>query len=91
MTAEEARKISKENNKDYIVENILETIQKVAYTGEFKVDIRGYGFSSTSYYANGLTGEQENIIREIENLGYKAEMHVEDRQFVDIFLRVSWE
>lgn len=90
MTAEEARKISKENNKDYIVENILETVQKVAHKGEFQVDIRGYGFGSTSYYANGLTEEQGKIIREIENLGYKAEMHVEERQFVDIFLRISW-
>lgn len=94
LTASEANKIAKENNEDSILENILEEIKEKAQKGEFTLITRKYGFGDVSYYTEKLSDVpqkvQQKVISKLEQLGYKAKMVVEERQFVDIYLKVEW-
>lgn len=89
MTASQANEIAKENNDEILVE-ILNEIKKKAENGEFKLITRKHGFGDVNYYSNGLTGNQMKVLDELESLGYKTEMVVEEKQFVDIYLKIEW-
>lgn len=96
MRASEANKIAKEvnnvseENNGEILEEIVKEINKKAKDGKFELVIRNYGFGNGSYYGSGLTDNQKAILNKLNELGYKTKMVVEERQLVDIYLKIDW-
>lgn len=89
MTAEEAHNISK-GTSEGILEDILESVEKKAKEGEFQIRIHKHGYGDIGYYGDGLTKSQKDVVSMLRNLGYKAEMVVEENQFVNIYLMIEW-
>lgn len=90
MTASEANEIAKENNDDILIE-LLDKIKEKAKKGEFILTTNQYGLGDGDYYSNGLTGSQKKILDKLEELGYKTKMVVEEKQFVNIYLKIEWK
>lgn len=90
FTAEEALKVSKENNPAYKVESILERVKKQAEKGEFSLKLRDYGFGTNAYYQPPYPEDGMKIIDELRNLGFKADIKVDLFQFADIYLLIRW-
>lgn len=91
MTAEEARKISKSNSEEDIIIEILNKIKQKAEEGEFQLNVVNFGFGDGAYYSNGLTDKQKRIVDKLKELNYETRMIVEERQFVNIYLRITWK
>lgn len=93
LTAEEAVKISTRNNSDTAIEQILEDIKKAAEREERRIKIYNYGFGDGVMYAaryDKWTKLQQNIYNELVALGYTVDHKADERQFVDLYLEVSW-
>jgi hypothetical protein len=92
MTAKEAAKLSKENNSEVIVENILKSVEKAAKDGAFEIKVREYGFNSSAHYGatDNFPTKTKEVIKELRQLGYRADIKTNEGQFVDLYLSVSW-
>lgn len=91
LNADEARRISKENNSDFVLDNILEMVKESALKGEFNLKVRKYGFSDASFYSsNPYPKKIKDVIDNLIKLGFRASIRVEERQFVDIYLLIEW-
>jgi len=91
MTAEQARSIAQSKDPAFAVETILAGVAKAAEQGKYEYTTRDYGFG-TSTYCN----ERDYpplclaILKELRGLGYTCAVRAEERQFVDLWLSVSW-
>lgn len=92
LKASAAKELSKANDPESVVESILSRVEKAANEGNWKVQIRDFGFGSNVYYSgpNEWPSAGKAVIHELRKLGYAVDIRCEDRQFVDIFLEVSW-
>ena len=73
------------------VAQILEEVKKAAARGEWKLKSYACDFGSGNLYGGTPSQLQAAVIAGLKALGYKTEVRVEERQFVDIWLQVSWE
>lgn len=92
LTAAKAAEIANKHDPAKAVDAILADVQKQAQAGRRTLRVNGYGFSSGECY--GLRDKWPEHCRRIQDelwaLGYKADLRVVERQFVDIWLQVSW-
>ena len=92
LTAAKAAEIADKNDPAKAVDAILEGVQKQAQAGRRTLRVNDYGFASGECYAqrDKWPTHCRSIQDDLRALGYKAEVRVEERQFVDIWLQVSW-
>lgn len=93
LKAEQARKIASENDPSKALETILKRVEVAAQAGKYSIKVRDYGFGGGEYYAPAQQWPDfgKKLIGELRNLGYSADIGSECRQFVDVWLEVSWE
>jgi hypothetical protein len=74
------------------MDEIEKNIRLAAAEGKRSIKVRDYGFSDGSCYGpeQGWSSHQKEIIRQLRLAGYNAAVVVEERQFVDLWLEVSW-
>lgn len=90
FTADEARQLADQNQRLHeAIVAITDYIKVTAEAGNTSIKVRDYGFSSGSCYATTPPFCQA-IIDKLEALGYTTKIRSEDRQFVDMWLEVSW-
>ncbi|MBO6278763.1 MAG: hypothetical protein J6N20_15305 [Pseudomonas sp.] len=91
MTAETARDIARAKDPAFAVETILIEVAKAAEAGKYEYTTRDYGFGSHTY-----CNEKDYpllckaILKELRELGYQCQVNAVERQFVDLWLEVSW-
>ena len=93
MKASEAREISDKRNPQKAVEKILTQVKDQAENGQYTVKIRDWGFGDSVMYSSShrnFSSHQQKIDKGLRDLGYKTELKVDERQFTDIYLEVSW-
>lgn len=75
------------------VESILADVQKRKRAGDRDLRVYGYGFGTGACYAqrHQWPAHCRRIQDSLLGLGYSAKLCVEERQFVDIWLNVSWQ
>jgi hypothetical protein len=92
FTAAQAAGIAKAKDPSFAVETILAGVKKAAGEGRYEYKTREFGFGDGSCY----TSEDKYpplckaIIQELRQLGYKVRIGIQESQFVDIWLEVSW-
>ena len=88
LTARKAREITLASDPSRIVDSILKDIENEAKRGKYKYITRNHGFGDGILYAPEKDYPEmiKSILKEIRNLGYKAQVRVEEKQFVDIWL-----
>lgn len=93
LKAEQARKIAAENDPTKALEAILLRVETAAKAGKYSIQVRDYGFGGAEYYAPSQQWPDfgKKLIGELRALGYSADIGSECRQFVDVWLEVSWE
>ena len=91
MTAKQVQDIARSKDPAFAVDAILAGVAKAAEQGRYEYTTRDYGFG-TSTYCN----ERDYpplcvaILKELRSLGYTCVVRSEERQFVDLWLSVSW-
>lgn len=93
LTARKAREITLASDPSRIVDSILREVENEAKRGRYKYITRNYGFGEGTLYAPEKDYPEmiKSVLKELRNLGYKAEIRVEERQFVDIWLEITWD
>ena len=92
LTAEKARDLAKAKDPSFAVNEILQGIETAAREGKYEYVTRGYGFGSGECYS----GEDkwpalcQAIAKELRGLGYSVRVRVNESQFVDLWLEVTW-
>lgn len=91
FTADDARALVRENHPaDMFVAEILEGVKTAAQEGKTSMKTYTCDFGSGNLYGGKPTAKQEAVMRQLAELGFKTKIQVECRQFVDIWLEVSW-
>lgn len=90
FTAAMAAALADESDPGKCVSEILDLVKNSASVGKRSLRYRGFGFGSGSCYGSDIPSHCKAIIEELKALGYTANIGVEERQFVDIWLQVSW-
>lgn len=92
LTATEALELSRKNDPQETVRNILELVRLAAARGEYSIKVCEWGFGSGDYYCTPQQWPSvgKAIIGELRQLGFKADIGSEARQFMDVWLEVSW-
>ena len=94
LTAEKARDIARAKDTVFAaLDEILAGIEKAAYEGKYEYITRNYGFGSGECYTSEdkYPALCQAILKELRALGFKANVRSECRQFVDLWLSVTWE
>ena len=91
ITARELyEKYNQESALDSCLNEIEQLVIEAAKKGETKIEYRNFAFGSGHLYGGAPTEPQAKVISMLKDAGYKAEIHCEERNFVDIWLEVSW-
>ena len=92
LTAQEAVELSQAKDPAFAVETILRQIRTAAQAGSYSIKTYAFGFGGAEVHCSESEWPDLNqsIVRELRELGYRAEVQVEYRQFADICLQVSW-
>ncbi len=92
LTAKEALDLTRKNDPQHTVRNILELVKLAAARGEYSIKVREWGFGGTEYYCapQQWPSAGKAIIGQLRELGFSANIGSEERQFVDVWLEVSW-
>ncbi|ARU04700.1 hypothetical protein CCO03_08450 [Comamonas serinivorans] len=76
---------------DTHVAEILEAVKAAAQEGKTTLKTYARDFGSGNLYGGQPTVAQAAVIARLNELGFKTAIRSECRQFVDIWLEVSWE
>ena len=92
LTAAEAASLSRQKDPAFAVETILEEVRKAAQAGEWSIKTYSAGFGDAALYApeNKWPEHNREALKRLRELGYRADVHAIEKQFVDLFLEVSW-
>jgi len=90
INAKEAREIANIPKIEEALEKVSEAIENAAGDGKISITWRDYPISG-KLYSNNKIPEYEYFKNALEINGYKVDLGVECRQFVDIWLDISWE
>lgn len=89
-----AKELYERYNQESEIENCLKEIEQLAIEaakkGETKIEYRNFNFGSGHLYGGAPTRPQANVISMLKDAGYKTQIHCEERNFVDIWLEISW-
>lgn len=90
IKASEAKAIAQENSIEGIMEEIGKMITKKAEDGKTILQVRDFGFGDSKLYSGKMNEKQEEIFNRLKTYGYAVKVRTEERQFVDIYLEISW-
>jgi hypothetical protein len=92
LTAEQARELSKLNSPEGLAEVVLEGVWEKAEQGESEFITREHGFGDGCLYTSepNYPSKIREVLQILRKLGYTASICAEQRQFVDIYLKVTW-
>lgn len=76
---------------DWHVGQILEDVKKAAASGEFCLKSYACDFGSGNCYSGKPNALQAAVMAKLKSLGYKVSIQAQERQFVDVWLEVSWK
>lgn len=91
ITADEARALTAKSDPDWHVSQILEEVKKAAAKGESTLKTYACDFGSGNCYSGKFTDLQKSVWDKLRNLGFATSIEVQEKQFVDIWLQVSWK
>jgi hypothetical protein len=86
ITAEEARKLSGKTSAEYALD-FNDAIRDAAKTGARTV-LKYHGELENEAYHT--TVRWKAFVEYMRGLGYSVELHYEERQFVDMRVKISW-
>jgi hypothetical protein len=92
LTAAQAREIAGPTVSEK-VDALLEKIREFAEQKKRSIKIGRDNCPDTNFWVQGAYKDHDDYHqakRELEALGYKVEFYYEEKQFVDIFLEISW-
>lgn len=92
LTAQQAVELSQAKDPAYAVETILRQIRTAAQAGAYSIKTGAFGFGGHEVHCSeeNWPALNQSIVKELRELGYRAEVRVEYRQFADIWLQVNW-
>ncbi len=91
LTAEAAHALTQKHDPESYVAEILEQVREAAEDGKTSIKTYACDFGGGNLYGGHPTKTQVAVLNRLRHLGYKVEIRAEERQFVDIWLQVSWE
>lgn len=86
ITAEEARKLSGKTVEELAFD--FNDIIKKAAMEQKRTVLHYHGELENEAYSH--TKKWNDFVSYMNNLGYQVEFHYEERQFVDMRIRISW-
>ncbi|MGX9709987.1 hypothetical protein [Stenotrophomonas maltophilia group sp. LNF259] len=92
LTAAMAENITRSKDPAFAVDTILKGIRAAAVNGKREYITREYGFGDGSCYTaeDNYPALCKAILKELRDLGYKADIGSSCGQFVDVWLFVRW-
>jgi hypothetical protein len=92
LTAAMAENITRSKDPTFAVETILKGIRTAAENGKREYITRDYGFGDGSCYTaeDNYPALCKAILKELRDLGFKADVGSSCGQFVDVWLHVRW-
>lgn len=90
FTAQDAWAMTKKSDPEWHVEQILLEVKNAAERGESRLKTYARDFGSGFLYGGKPTALQQAVIKKLQSLGFKVGIEAQERQFVDIWLEVSW-
>lgn len=92
LTAEEARQLADAHDPSKAIDAILANVRKAAARGEYMIKVSDFHFGSNVCYCpeNQWPPLCQAIVKELRALGFQCDSRSECRQFVDLWLEVSW-
>lgn len=92
ITAAEAAALARSKSPDGALDLILAEVRKQAEAGKTSLKTYSCGFGDGALYTDESKYPelQREVLKRLRALGYRAEVRVEERQFVDLWLHVSW-
>jgi hypothetical protein len=92
FNAKDAQKLSSLNDPTKLIKIILEEIKENAIDGKWEYITRSYGFGESILYDSECNYPEKikQVLKLLRDLGFTASIIIEERQFVDIFLHVTW-
>ena len=91
ITANQAREIMPSIKVEIILNELMVEISEAAKSDSSRLYVREYGFGDGALYSSKVPSLQNQIITKLRELGYTAEIRIEEKQFVDIYLLITWE
>lgn len=89
-----ASEVFEKFNQKSAIENCLKEIEsliiKAAECGETQIKYRNFGFGGGNLYSSAPTKPQTDVILKLNEAGYKTQIQIEERSFVDIWLEIDW-
>ncbi len=86
MNADDVRNLMPKSVEETI-EEITQKCAKEAKKGHYVYKTYDYGFGETMH----TTKKQAEILEGLRHLGFEAKLDINFGQFVDAYLKVSWE
>lgn len=92
LTAAMAENITRSKDPAFAVDTILKGIRAAAVNGKREYITREYGFGDGSCYTaeDNYPALCKAILKELRDLGYRADIGSSCGQFVDVWLYVRW-
>lgn len=92
LTAAMAESITRSKDPTFAVETILKGVRTAAENGKREYITREYGFGDGSCYTSfdKYPALCQAILKELRDLGFKADIDSSCGQFVDVWLSVRW-
>lgn len=90
--ANQARQIAEAHDPSVAVDAILASVRRAAERGDYVALIRDFNFGSSVCYGaeNTCPPLCQAIVKDLRSLGFRCDVRSEDRQFVDLWLEVTW-
>lgn len=92
MKASEARELTNSRCPKPILDTILKIVEGAAVKGQSSIKVRSFGFGDGNLYHGEkyASTTQQEVIKSLRSLGYIVGIKAEEKQFVDIYLDISW-
>lgn len=92
FSARDAKVLARLNDPDELLKVILDEIKHEANSGKYEYITRGRGFGEGELYdiETNYPPKIRKVLEALRDLGFDAQIVTDCRQFVDIYLRVSW-
>lgn len=93
ITAQEARNLNPSVEVEKILSQIEVLITDAAMAGKDSIRVRAFGFGDSAWYGSSNPkgfAVQVAVINRLRELGFGASIGVEERQFADIYLEITW-
>lgn len=91
FTADDARELMRVHTPEYHVEKIIDQVRQAAQKGSDTLKTYACNFGDGALYSGQPSELQKAVMAQLRDLGFEVRIRVEERQFVDVWLEVSWK